>query len=277
MSRSGRPEADTGAAVTSSTQALASAIRIGLAAYGLVHLLVAWIAVQLAWHDAGGSSADSTGALRSLAGEPLGDLLLWVVALGFVALALWQAMEAIWGHRRHDGAARTFHRLGSAGRVVVYLALAYSAVQILTTSGGSGGNQVDSLSSDLMQLPAGQLIVGAVGLGIVAVGGYIGYKGVSRSFVDDLEMDGTSGERGRVIVRVGQFGHLAKGVALAIVGALFVWAALTYDPKKAGGLDAALTELRGQSLGPWLLTIVAVGIGCYGLYCFAWARYARDV
>jgi Domain of Unknown Function (DUF1206) len=70
---------------------------------------------------------------------------------------------------------------------------------------------------------------------------------------------------------------LAKGIALATVGALFIWAAVSYDPKTAGGLDVALTALRQQSLGPWLLTVVAIGIGCFGLYCFAWARYAKDV
>jgi hypothetical protein len=250
-------------------------MRVGLGAYGLVHLLVAWIAVQVAWHEAGGSSANSTGALRSLAGEPLGDLLLWVVAVGFVALAAWQLTEAIWGHRRHSGAGRTFHRLGSAGRVVIYLALAYSAVRIVTSS-SSGGGQADELSAQLMQLPAGQLIVGALGLGIVAIGAYIAYKGVTRSFTDDLSFDGTSGGSGTAIVRVGVAGHLAKGVALAIVGALFVWAAVTYDPQRAGGLDVALTTLRSQPLGPWLLTTVALGIGCFGLYCFGWARYPDD-
>jgi hypothetical protein len=63
-------------------------------------------------------------------------------------------------------------------------------------------------------------------------------------------------------------------VAFAVVGGLFVWAAYTYDPKKAGGLDVALHTLRGEGFGPWLLVLVALGIGCFGLYCFAWARYA---
>jgi hypothetical protein len=64
-------------------------------------------------------------------------------------------------------------------------------------------------------------------------------------------------------------------VALSIVGVLFGWAALTYDPKKAGGMDAALTTIRNQPFGTVLLVIMAAGIACFGIYCFFWARMAR--
>ncbi len=46
----------------------------------------------------GQKSADPSGALRTLADQPLGKILLWLVAVGLVALALWQASEAIWGY-----------------------------------------------------------------------------------------------------------------------------------------------------------------------------------
>jgi hypothetical protein len=53
---------------------------------------------------------------------------------------------------------------------------------------------------------------------------------------------------------------------------LFIWAGVTFDPKKAGGLDVALHTLLQQSYGQWLLAAVALGIACFGAYCFAWAR-----
>ncbi len=49
---------------------------------------------------------------------------------------------------------------------------------------------------------------------------------------------------------------------------------MTYDPKKAGGLDVALRTLLDQGFGPWLLALVALGIGCFGVYCFFWAKDA---
>jgi len=80
----------------------------------------------------------------------------------------------------------------------------------------------------------------------------------------------------RWALRLGQAGYSAKGVAFGIVGVLVIIAAVTYDPDKSRGLDAALTTLAGQPYGRWLLSALALGIGCYGLYCFVWARYPRD-
>jgi hypothetical protein len=57
------------------------------------------------------------------------------------------------------------------------------------------------------------------------------------------------------------------------VGSLFLYAAHTHDARRSGGLDAALREVLQQPLGPWLLTAVALGIGCYGLFCLARARH----
>jgi uncharacterized protein DUF1206 len=250
------------------------AVRAGIATYGLVHLVVGWLALELAWHQSSGSVASTTGAMRALAGQPLGGALLWVVALGFLALALWQVSEVFLGHQRFTGKRRTLERVGSAGRAVIYAVLGWSAVRVDTGQGG--GQHADALSAQLMALPGGQLLVGLVGAGIVAVGGYLAYKGITAKFTEDLGQRATSGERGTLVLRVAQFGHVAKGVALAVVGALFVWAGATYDPRHAGGLDVALSTVRAQPFGPGLLTAIGVGIGCFGLYCFAWARYPKD-
>src|SRR3712207_8142212 len=75
------------------SDALEHLARIGLIAYGVVHLLLAWLALQLAWSGGSGESADQTGALATLAEQPLGRPLLWVVAVGVGALAGRQAAE----------------------------------------------------------------------------------------------------------------------------------------------------------------------------------------
>ena len=70
-------------------------------------------------------------------------------------------------------------------------------------------------------------------------------------------------------------GYIAKGVALGIVGVLFVTAAVTADPSKSTGLDGALHTLRDQPAGVLLLVIVALGFVAYGVYSFVRARYGR--
>ena len=60
----------------------------------------------MAWGGWASKSADLSGALRTLAEQPFGKILLWLVAVGLMALALWQASEAIWGYRNHEGKRR---------------------------------------------------------------------------------------------------------------------------------------------------------------------------
>lgn len=249
--------------------------RIGLIAYGVVHLLVAWIALQVAW--SGGGDASSGGALRTLAGQPFGRTMLWITVVGLIALVLWQIATAVWGYQTADGFEKVRKRLTAAGRAVVYAALAASAVKIaMGSGGGSGGDsKEEGLTADLLTAPAGRVLVAAVGIAIVAVGCAQIYRGLSDSFTHDLESSATGGASGSAVLAVGRFGYAAKGIAVGVVGGLFVWAALSYDPDKAGGLDDALTTVREQPFGPYLLTFVALGLAAFGLFCFAWAKHAK--
>ena len=51
----------------------------------------------------------------------------------------------------------------------------------------------------------------------------------------------------------GKVGYIAKGIAVGLVGGLFVYAAFTQDPKKSGSTDKALHKVLEQPFGPWLL------------------------
>lgn len=254
--------------------ALAVMAVAGLVALGIVHLLVGWLGLQLAW---GGSSesADQSGALQLLAQQSYGQILLWVLAIGLAMLALWQLAAAIWGHTREQGKKRTFKRVSSAGKAIAYGALSVSAAKFAVGSGSSSSKSQESFTAKLMDAPAGQILVGAVGLAIIAIGGYLIYKGATKEFAENLDQQTTSGGSGDAVIRLGQIGYVAKGLAFAIVGILVISAAVTHDAKKSGGLDEALKTLRDQPYGQWLLTVVALGIAAYGLYCFAWAASER--
>ncbi|HET6625445.1 MAG TPA: DUF1206 domain-containing protein [Nocardioidaceae bacterium] len=246
------------------------AVRVGLVAFGIVHLLIAWLAAQLAFGDSAGAASGS-GALAELAQKPFGEVLLWVVGLGFYALVVWMLIEAVLGHRDADGLKRLGRRLASTGKAVIYGALGTSALKIAI--GAGSGDDTDTLTSRLMSLPLGQLLVGAVGVGVLVVGGAHLYKGFSEDFREKLDVKGNSGTSGRVYAGLGKAGYLSKGVALLVVGALFVYAAWTHDPEKSGGLDQALKTVLEQPFGAPLLVLIAAGLACYGLFCFAWARH----
>jgi hypothetical protein len=238
-------------------------ITVGLIAYGAVHLLVAWIALQLAWGRPS-EEASEEGALKQLADEPLGGVLLWAVAIGLFALVIWRILELAYGNLDLE------KKLSATGRAIVYLALGISAIRVAVGTGGSTTGSQRSLSARLMENGAGRALIVIVGLVIITIGVRQLYKAATKKFTEDL-----TGGVSDTTVLLGRIGYAAKGVAFFIVGALFGWAAIDYDPQKAGGLDTALHTIKEQPFGAILLSLMALGIASFGVYCFAWSRNAK--
>jgi amino acid transporter len=239
------------------------AARAGLVAYGVVHLLVAWVAVELALGDQH-RDYSGQGALRQLADQPVGRGLVWAIAVGMLGFCVQRVVE---GFLDEDGRWRAW------GKAVVYAAVGVSASMIAAGSGGGGSGKERSLSARVMDHPGGVVLVVLVGLGFLAVGAHHAYRGLTQDFRDELSAHGRQGESGTVYLAFGQVGYTAKGVVIALIGVLVGWAGVSHDPQKSGGLDEALRTVRDQPFGPALLIAVAAGIGCYGLFCFAQARH----
>ena len=244
----------------------------GLVSFGVVHLILGWLAVQLAFGDREGS-ADTQGAVQQLAEQPFGEVLVWLVAVGLVVLAAWQALEAAVGNRDKDGTERTMKRAVNAGRAVVYGAIAVGAISVATGSSGGGSGGTDTMTAKLMSAPGGQVLVGLVALAIIGVGIGLIVVGIREKYLESLKSKATSGRTGTVVRWLGRVGHIAKGLALGGIGGLFLYAAVTHDPNKSAGLDQALRKLLDQPFGPFLLTAVGLGFAAYGVFCLVKARY----
>ena len=253
--------------------------RIGLISYGVIHLILAWLALQLAWGvgGGGGESANESGALATLAESPIGKPLLWVVAIGLIALAVWQALEVVrwrsgWsasGDTRNTAVKRSAKAVAKA---IIYAALAVLAFRVATGSSGGGGSQQQTVAG-VFGWPGGRWLVGAAGLVVVGVGIYHVYKGVTKHFLKEIDLAQASSSTTRLVTRLGQVGYPGKGIALGVVGGLLVWSAATFDPAKASGLDGALRTILDAPFGQFLLTLVALGIAAFGAYLFVRARY----
>ena len=248
------------------------AARAGFVVSGLLHLIVGYLAIRIAFGDRG--TADQSGALATLAARPGGTVALWLTAVALLTLGLWRLVETFVGRavdRDSSGSSPGLaDRAKAFGVAAVYLGFAYSAFGFARGAGKSATEQNSTLSARLMQSTWGTCVLVACGVGVVAVGGYHVYKGVTRSFVDDL--NGTSGN---FVRRLGVAGYLGKGAVLAVVGALVVVAAWRSDPSKASGLDAALKTLGAQPFGSALLVAAGLGIITYGLFSFVLARSTK--
>ena len=249
--------------------------RAGLIAYGVVHLLIGWLAVQIAWSASASKSADTSGALKTLATQPFGKILLWLVAVGLVALALWQASEAIWGYRNREGRKRVLKQVTSGAMAMIYAALGISAASVGLGSGSSSSQSQQQATSGVLAWPAGRWIVVVTGLIIIGVGVAAVVKGVKRSFAEEIDTSSMSPVARKSVARLGQIGYIAKGVALGVVGGLLTYATLTFDRQRAPGLDGALQTIVAQPFGKFLLTAVALGFVAFGLFAILQSRYRR--
>ena len=237
------------------------AARAGFAVSGLLHLLIAWIVLQLALGD--GGNADQSGALATLAAQPGGSVMLWVAAVVLAALGVWQIVEIFVETELKDR--------GKAAAVgIVYLALAFSAAKFAMGSGTSSGQQNAGLSGQMMQSGWGKAVLIVVALVLIGVGGYHVYKGAAKKFVEELTVSDSA-----AVTWTGIVGYVAKGLVLIGVGVLVVVATLTSDPAKATGVDGAVKTLGSAPFGKVLLVIAAIGLAAYGGYGFIRARYGK--
>lgn len=248
------------------------AVRVGLISYGAVHLLIAWLAARLAFGRSKGS-ASKDGALQEVAQQPLGSVLLYAMTAGFVALVVWQLIDMLVGHRDEDGAKRKLKQASSALKVAIYGFLGFSSLKFAVSGGGGGSDKTEPMTAKVMALPAGQFLVGIIGLAVAGYAAVLIYRGLSEGFREHLKSPGQTGDLGRAYVLFGKIGYVSKGLSLLAVAGLFLWAAWTHDSDKSGGLDQALRKLLDQPFGSLMLGVVAFGIGCYGLFSFARARH----
>ncbi len=252
--------------------ALEMLARAGYAVNGLLHLLIAAIVGGIVVGQ--GGEADQSGALQAVAEAPLGGIMLWIGTVGYVGLAIWQVLDAVTGYRPGRDAATVADRAKDVAKAGVYAVLAWTTWRFASGGSTDSGQSTADFTTTLMGAPWGQALVAAVAIAVLGVAGYHAWKGVTRGFLDDLEGN-ADGTLGRAVIVAGTAGYLGKALALAIVGALFGWAAWTTDPSDATGLDGAVQALSGNTGGAVTLSLIAVGFVAYGLYSFARARYAR--
>jgi hypothetical protein len=246
--------------------------RVGLVARGVIYILIGWLAIEVA---IGHSSQrpSQAGALHLLAGTSYGLITLWILGVGFAGYALWRLSEAAFGVTGEKPGAGP--RLKSLVRAIVYAFLSALTFKVIAGSSGNQNRKQQDLTATVMHHQGGQWLVGIVGLVIVIVGLMLVAEGIRRKFMKYLRTGEMNLRTRKIVERLGMIGTTARGVVFAIVGALIVDAAVSFNAKKAGGLDKALLTLRHQIFGEFLLIIVALGVIIFGVYGLCEARWRR--
>jgi hypothetical protein len=244
--------------------------RLGLAGRGALYLVVAGLAANVA--RGAHAEADRQGALRAVGSTLAGRGARVVVAAGFAGYALWRFAEAT----IRPGDKGVGGRVASFAKGCLYTAFVVTTLSFAVTDKGGGGDAKErDWTARVLGWPAGRVIVAAAGLAVVAAGVYNAYRAFSGRYRKHLKEEELSRDAEAWVGVVAVAGLLARGLAFLLVGVFFVEAAVRYDPGKARGLDGALKTLARAPYGRWLLLLVAVGLGAFGVWSFVEARYRR--
>jgi sulfite exporter TauE/SafE len=237
--------------------------RSGIVARGLLWLIVGVLAGNIA--VGGHDQADKNGALATLRDQPMGKLLLVLVALAFAAHACFRLLEAAVGKREW------WKRLWQLCRVGVYGFLAGSTVKLLVT--GPKRENAAKPTAHVMGWPAGRWLVGIVGAAIIITGVTMAVRGLRQDFTERLKLP--RGRMRRVVETAGVAGLCGRGLVYALVGGFLVQAAVQFDPNKAKGLDASLKTLARQPFGAVLLWVAVAALLSFAAWSFLEARYRK--
>ncbi|MEX2529503.1 MAG: DUF1206 domain-containing protein [Gemmatimonadota bacterium] len=250
------------------------AARVGYLAKGVVYAVIGGLALQQAVGRSG-EITNTREALQEIGSAAFGQVLLWIMAAGLVGYVTWRLVQALVdpeGHSTDDSDSkrwgkRAFYLLSA----IIYGVLAwYAASLAMGTGGGGGGSGGSSWESQVMQMPAGRWILGAIGIGFVARGLLQFGKAYTGSFKERISsFDLGPGSR-KWVMRASRVGLTARGVVFSMIGAAAVYAARTPDPQNAEGTEGVLSLLVGT---PWLLGAMGFGLICYAVYQGVKARY----
>jgi len=251
--------------------------RFGLGSRAIVYLPLAALMVELALHERRSGETDQGGALRDLGATAVGTVFLIVFAVGAMCYTAWRWSEAALG--RHVEELSTTDRGKAFVEGTCYLPFAVMAISVAAgdSQRAEQAGTYRSVSADVMQSTPGQLLVGAVGVGIVIVGCFLFSEGPRRSFADNLDLDGVPRGARRITIASGVVGSATRGIVFALAGVLVVVAAATATPAKAGGIDTALRTVAHAPFGRVVLLLAAVGIAAFGVFALAEARWRKVV
>jgi hypothetical protein len=250
------------------------AVRIGYAAKGVIYLLIGTLALRLATGN-GGALTDSSGALRAILEQPFGLALLVIVAIGILAYAGWEITSAITDSRRKGSGARgLMSRALTVLKGTVYGMVGVQALRMAVGARASS-QDADDYARTAMGFPLGGVLLVLVGFGVAAYGVLQMVNAWKSQFDDDLNEPQLRREGGSWILDVGRAGIGARGLILVLVGIALARAGFDRRPSAASSMPEAMWTLFAQPYGQWLLTAVAAGLMCFGLFQLLHARYAR--
>lgn len=259
--------------------------RIGWVAKGVVYALTGVLALKVGLDRLGGAQdteeANQTGAISTIAQQQFGPALLWLLAIGLFVYVAWRIVSIL---LPAENEAKTWvNRIGYTVSVLVYIALALSAISIARNPGTSDAAEgredakVEQLTADVLGWTGGRYLVGAIGLLLLGIGAAFAWKGIGGSFAKQVENRRVGPFSWDLIHKLGVVGWVGRGAMMGLIGWFVLRAAIEFNASEAHGLDESLRRVADDPLGQALVLVVAVGLLVYGAFCLITAPSVKLV
>jgi len=247
--------------------------RAGYLARGVVYVVVGLLAGRATFGHQ--RPAASRGAMTELLHQPLGRVMLGVLAVGLLGYAAWRLVQAVLDPERKGTKPKALaKRVSYFFTFFVYLGMAAAAVR-LALGGPPEHDQTSAgrWTAPVMEHPLGRWALLAVGVWIAGYGLWLLYRSVAKEPEKRLDVSSLSPGMQRAFKVAGRVGVAGRGVVFGVIGAWLALAAWHLRPGEAKMPAGALESVREQPHGRLLLALVAVGLGAFGFFEIVKARY----
>jgi hypothetical protein len=245
--------------------------RVGFAARGLIYLIVGGFAAAAAL-GLGKEPHGIMDAVQAITGTQLRLVLAASTGIGLACLAAYFATVGMWHCCRGRGPRRWLMAAGMLGDAIVYGAVMLCIVSLLFDWHADGEQQVQLWTAWALGKPFGRVVIGFIGLLILACGlGVTGWV-LTTDIDDDVDLPE---DQKRVIEPIGRYGLSGRGLGAALVGVYWLSAALHTDPSQAHELGGALQSVQEHSKGWLLLLPLAGAFAASAVFDFVQALFHR--
>lgn len=253
------------------------AATLGYLAKGVLWVLMGGLTLQAAF-GIGSPRVDQNVVLLRLFSQPFGRYTLIVLAIGLGSYAFWRIMQAFFDpDRLGKDFLGVVNRAGYVIAGLGYAGMAFAALELSMGNGSSGSSEkmTQLLTAQLLSFPLGSWIVGLIGAAITGLGIYQVYLGYSSRFEKTFEEGDMTPQERRWAIRIGRFGHISRSTVIAVIGIIFIHAAIQYEPDEVGFFGQALRSLSDQPYGVYIIGVLGLGLMAFGVYSMVLARYRR--
>ena len=249
--------------------------RLGYASKALIYTIMGYLALAAAMRQ-GGRVTDMYGALRALLGNPLGRILLVVLAIGLWGYAVWRVLDAIRDPDRHGTDFKGLvTRIGNVVRALIYGGVGLEAIKLFRGLGGSDGRETQTWTAKLLDMPFGQWLVGLLGAIVLVYGVSEVIAAFKSGYSRTLDVSAMPARFRRAAERISAIGIGSRGVIIAVAGTFLLRAALERDPSEAHGVRDSILYLVNAAPGRWALLFIGIGFLAYAFDQAVHARYRR--